>query len=172
MSSNDLIPCRAVDMIRVLKLSGEELVTVRGRDMQTVSSLKWHLRSLYGLPMCMQKLVQNGCILENASGLSAPSDVQLVIVAASAGQTEMIYVAHALFCACFRGDFEIAGALFSVCSAEDWRRLFTAGADAAAESKAFASLMLACDRGHVEIANILLRRGRHAAHARMQKRPH
>ena len=146
-------------MIRVLKLSGEELVTVRGRDMQTVSSLKWHLRSLYGLPMCMQKLVQNGCILENASGLSAPSDVQLVVVAASAGRTEMNDVAPALLSACFRGDSEIARALFSVCSAEDWRRLFTAGADAATESKGIASLMLACDRGHVEIANILLEVG-------------
>ena len=153
MSSKDLIPCRAVDMIRVLKLSGEELVTVRGRDMQTVSSLKWHLRSLFGMPMCMQKLVQNCCILENASVLSAPSDVQLVIVAASAERTEMKYVAHALLDACSRGDFEIASALFSVCSAKDWRRLFTAGADAAAGSKAFASLMLACDRGHVEIAS-------------------
>ena len=146
-------------MIRVFKLSGEELAAMHGGKVQTVSSLRWHLRSLYGLPIFMQKFVQNDCLLADGSDLSVPSDVQLVLVANSAGRTEMMDVADALVRACSRGDFEIARALLSGCNVEDWRRLFTAGADTATEKNGVASLIFACDKGHVEVAQLLLEAG-------------
>ena len=42
---------------------------------------------------------------------------------------------------------------------EDWRRLFTAGADTATEKNGVASLIFACDKGHVEVAQLLLEAG-------------
>ena len=133
-------------MIRVLKLSGQELAAVAVGDVEDVGKLKRHLLSLYDLPVCMLQLVQDGCILGDAAVIDAPGAVQLVLVPVSgASQGE---AAAALIRASAKGNVETV------------RLLLRAGANKDLENReGNTALIYACLRGHMEIVRMLLEAG-------------
>ena len=88
-------------MIRVLKLSGEELTAAAGDDVKNAAELKEHLLSLFDLPVCIQQLVQGGRVLTGEAGLSTPSEVFLVLVPASSTVLEVAFSS-----ACDKGNAE------------------------------------------------------------------
>ena len=88
-------------MIRVLKLSGEELTAAAGDDVKNAAELKEHLLSLFDLPVCIQQLVQGGCVLTDEAELSTPSEVFLVLVPASSTVLEVAFSS-----ACDKGNVE------------------------------------------------------------------
>ena len=97
-----------LNMIRVMKLSGEELAAFPG--MKTVQRLKRELHSLHGLPLCLQQLVTDGHALDDATELNAPSDVQLVLLTASSASQKRI--ANQLVDASCKGKVETLRFLF------------------------------------------------------------
>ena len=68
-------------MLRVWKISGEELLAIEKKDMRNddISTLKTLLRSMYGFPVNTQTLVLDGCSLEPHCRVRFPSDLQLIL---------------------------------------------------------------------------------------------
>ena len=74
----DVLKC--ADMIRVWRLSGEQVAQVDMQEfpaVRTGEGLKRHLRLLYGFPMCQQELFKDSCRLTGSMALTGPCDVQL-----------------------------------------------------------------------------------------------
>ena len=135
-------------MTRVLKLSGEVLAT-SPVDVEAAGKLKEHLWDLHDFPVCLQQLVQDGCILDNASKLDASKDVQLVLLTVS--RESRVEATQALTRAAAKGNID------TVCF------LLKAGltpADASTKNDVGnAALHCACKEGHVEIARMLVEAG-------------
>ena len=74
-------------MLRVFKMSGEELVSTSVGELASVMTLKELLRSRYGFPICLQQLLQDSSCLDNSAKLDAPTDLQLVLLNARSVQT-------------------------------------------------------------------------------------
>ncbi|CAE7194055.1 ANKRD17 [Symbiodinium natans] len=70
-------------MLRVWKMSGEELVALRREDFSesydVADELRRLLRNRYGFPVCTQTLLLDGGKLEPTCRLSFPSDLQLIL---------------------------------------------------------------------------------------------
>ncbi|CAE7289684.1 Ankrd17 [Symbiodinium sp. KB8] len=141
-------------MIRVMKLSGDEVASVQLNDLapETVRSLKHHLHHLLGIPLCMQSLVTCTGPLDDAAMLEGLGDVQLVLRRATTAASQWEF-AEALLGACSDGNVEEA------------RSLLEAGADVnSIEENSVARLgqtplIRACKRGHVEVVRLLLGAG-------------
>ena len=68
-------------LLRVLKLSGEELATIPVEELSDVRSLKQHLQKTSGLPpRFRQKLLRDGVALDDAMVLDSPMDLNLVVL--------------------------------------------------------------------------------------------
>ena len=68
-------------MLRVAKLSGEEVASIEVEEVSDVRSLKQRLSQLHGLPpRFRQRLLLNGRQLEDAAELDSPTDLQLVLL--------------------------------------------------------------------------------------------
>ena len=82
-------------MLRVLKVDGEELFSTGAEDVRSLASAKRHIRQIYGIPLCVQRLARlrqrsRGSPLEGSSEpdvqadldenseLKVPVDLQLV----------------------------------------------------------------------------------------------
>ena len=102
-------------MIRVLKLSGEELAAAAVKDVTSVKQLKQHLHGVYGLPVNMQQIVQDGRILQNAEKLDAPTVVQLVLVRQSQREVD-----KALYWGMMTGHVEIVLLLLGLVPTRTW----------------------------------------------------
>ena len=130
-------------MLRIWRMSGQELPAVSTEEISDVKDLKACLRILHGFPMCMQQLYHNGNNLDNSINIDTPMDVQLVLLAPSspAHQTE---AKEELAESCQQGRLKTV------------RQLLDAGADKnSADIRGFTALMLAAQHGHVEIARLL-----------------
>jgi len=90
----------AAKMLRVWKLTGEELVSVSPEELSLLSTartLKSHLSRLYGFPETLQQLLYDGCLLKDADRLPTPADLQLVLQSAlhtDAESDELFYAIH------------------------------------------------------------------------------
>ena len=71
-------------MLRVWRFSGELLADVSTDTFKDVRAKKDHLCKLHGFPVCTQRLVHDGCILDDATRVDKPIDVQLVLESISA----------------------------------------------------------------------------------------
>ena len=68
-------------MLRVTKLSGEEVASIAVGEVRDVKSLKRRLSQLPGVPpRFRQRLLLNGRQLEDAAELDSPMDLQLVLL--------------------------------------------------------------------------------------------
>ena len=78
-------------MLRVTKLSGEEVASIAVGEVRDVRSLKRRLSKLPGVPpRFRQRLLLNGRELEDAAELGSPMDLQLVLLAfADVSRTEV-----------------------------------------------------------------------------------
>ena len=131
-------------MIRIWKLSGQELPAVSTEEISNVLDLKASLRSLHGFPMCVQRVLHNGNSLDNSTKLDVPIGLQLVLLAFST-EEQQAEAAKELAESCGKGDLKVA------------RLLLEAGASKNAEDgEGNTVLMLAAQSGHVEIVRLLL----------------
>ena len=173
-------------MIRVLKMSGEELASVASVEVESVRSLKSHLCAMHGLPTCMQQLLHDGCILDDAAKLHAPQDVQVVFLpvfrARGRGfRARSREASKGLRGAAARGDVETTRLLLEAGVCPNWhvdgchtalisasdnghiecvRMLLKAGACTFFRNgDGSTALDCACDRGHVEIVRVLVEAG-------------
>ena len=97
---------RLIEMLRVSRLSGQELAVVTVTDLETVNTLKEHLTFLYDCPECMQQLVLADCSLDDGVELTAPVDLQLVLAPAPIPVSASGEVVHLLVRAPERGNVE------------------------------------------------------------------
>ena len=68
-------------MLRVTRLSGEEVASIAVGEVRNVRYLKRHLSRLPGVPSRFrQRLLLNGRELEDADELDSPMDLQLVLL--------------------------------------------------------------------------------------------
>ena len=131
-------------MLRIWRMSGQELLTGSMDAISDVGDLKASLRSLHGFPKCMQQLLHNGNSLDNSTKLDAPINLQLVLRRPSK-EAQRQEAATELVASCAQGDLEAA------------RMLVEAGADKNAEDhEGKPALMLAAENGHMEIVRLLL----------------
>ena len=167
-------------------MSGEELATVASADVESVRSLKSHLCALYNLPTCMQQLVHDGFILDDAAKLHAPKDLQMVLLPVSGAKgrgfgARSREAAKGLLGAAASGDvgttrflleagvdpnWHADGCQTALISASDLghiacvRLLLKAGACTFfCNTAGSTALDRACDRGHVEIVRALVEAG-------------
>ena len=70
-------------MLRVWRISGEELAAINAQEVSDVRDLKKILRKLHGFPMCIQKLLHDGKALDSSTKLENPIDMQLVLLSLS-----------------------------------------------------------------------------------------
>eukprot|EP00439_Symbiodinium_sp_Y106_P069833 s780_g12.t1 len=63
-------------MLRVWSVSGDELASASREECRLVRDVKEHLRTRYGVPVCLQQLLCDGRCL--ADDVEAPADLQLV----------------------------------------------------------------------------------------------
>ena len=66
-------------MLRVWKVSGEELARVPVAELSDASELKRYLRVKNNLPICLQELLYNGALLQDDAKLFPAMDVQLIL---------------------------------------------------------------------------------------------
>ena len=131
-------------MLRVWRVSGEELHTVPVDELSDVATLKRQLRSKHGFPVCFQQLLHESRRLAEDEKLDAAVDVQLIIsplVEGADGMEELLEAVET-------GDAQLARALLDAGVPTDCRN---EGGDTA--------LMRACDSGNVEVVRFLLEAG-------------
>ncbi|CAE7566545.1 mask, partial [Symbiodinium pilosum] len=134
-------------MLRIWRMSGQELPAVSIEGISVVRDLKASLCSLHGFPLCMQQLLHNGNGLDDSTKLDAPIDLQLVLLALST-KAQQCEAANELCESCLKGDLNIV------------RLLLEAGANKnATDPENRTALMLAAETGHLEITRLLLEAG-------------
>ena len=131
-------------MIRIFKMSGEEMSAFTTEETSDVRWIKSTLRRRHGLPLCLQQILHEGSCLDDASKLEAPVDVQLVLLTVSTAQQQRA-VARELTEACEQGDVEVASKLLQTVGGKDLH-------DSAGDT----ALTSASRNGQVEIVRLLL----------------
>lgn len=129
-------------MLRVWKLSGEELAAVKEERFggeRTVKELKHLLQQVHGFPVCMQQLVRDGSTVDDIAELEFPDHLQLVLLPATCALTPM--VESAFYDACAREQVEAVRSILQTgvrpCRMKD-------------------TLMSACLNNRVEIARLIV----------------
>ncbi|CAE7642658.1 mask [Symbiodinium sp. CCMP2592] len=161
-------------MLRVWKVSGEELARVPVAELSDASELKRYLRVKNNLPICLQELLYNGALLQDDAKLFPSMDVQLILSslalrgaeaalelleAAEAGEVEAMRL---LIDADVDGDLlgqHMATALLAGASeghVEVVRFLIEAGVATETEWHGETALSGAASEGHVEVVRLLL----------------
>ena len=131
-------------MIRIWRISGQELTSISVDEISHVQDLKSSLRRLHGFPICMQQLLRDSISLDNATRLDASIDLQLILLApsASVAATELLEV-------CESGNLEAVRALLEAGADSDFR----------GDHDSYTAIMSAAKNGHVEVAGLLLAAG-------------
>ena len=167
-------------MLRIWRMSGQELPAVSMEEISDVRDLKASLCSLHGFPMCMQQLQHIGNSLDDCTKLDAPMELQLVLLACSM-EVQQREAVNEFFKACKEGNLETTRLLLEAGANKDartvngytalmlaveigrveiTRMLLEAGADKDLQSSTrYTALMLAVRYGHVETARLLLEAG-------------
>ena len=113
-----------VSMLRICKISGQELPTLNIQNISDIRDLKRELRDRHSFPVCLQQLLHKGISLDDLTKLellqdgsrlddSAPPDsldasihLQLVLSTAST-DAELEETTELFRVACWRGDLRI-----------------------------------------------------------------
>ena len=119
-----------------------------GDTFEDVISLKRHLRSQHGVPVCLQQLLQGGCCLEDHASPVGPADLQLVLLSALSSEQMPQAEREFLEYAADTGHVEVGRALLAAGVAADSQ-------DGAGQT----ALIFASSQGHVETARLLLDAG-------------
>ena len=136
-------------MLRVWRVSGEELAAFRPEEVRDVNGLKAALCMRYGFPECLQQLLHNGQNLDNGTKLDSPIDTQLVVLSVSTPE-QFRKARRELICACSYGRVKVA------------RMLLEAGADKDMQDvDEDTALICAARNGHLETVQLLLEAGAH-----------
>lgn len=163
-------------MLRVFAcVSGQELLAVSTEELGDVKTLKSRLRELHGFPLCLQRLVKDGQVLDDSLQLEEPWDLQLLLAsltpekqvearselrdfAASTGNVDVAqFLLNAGVCE-MDTDTEMPAITASLIRAAECGHTAVAmllldGADRDAKHEA---LVAACKNGHAETAQRLL----------------
>ena len=134
-------------MLRLWKISGEELPNIDKEGLRNVKGLKLRLRELHGFPVCLQQLLCDGRRLENSASLDLVADVQLVLLPVSGAPR--LQVSDELHDAIRCGHTEAARLLLKAGADKDMR-IPCSGQTA---------LMLAAEEGQVDVVRLLLEAG-------------
>ena len=158
------LPC--VRMIRICKISGQELPDVSTEGIHDIRDLKQKLLNLYGFPVFLQRLLHWGNRLSNSTMLEslqggnslddsvqsdvpdAPIHLQLILLTAStAAELKETNVMFREACRC--GKLETAQVLLTAGANKDWQD----------DHSSRTPLMEAACEGHTQIAELLLQAG-------------
>ena len=156
-----------VRMLRICKISGEELPAISTENICYIHEVKRALRDLHCFPVCLQRLLHKGNRLYDSTKLEslqggnhldgsvqpdlpdAPIQLQLVLVTAST-QFELSETDSVFHDACRCGKLESAQLLLKAGANKDWQ-----------DYSSRTALMKAACEGHTQIAEMLLRAGAH-----------
>ena len=134
-------------MLCVWRVSGEQLAEVPFMACRSVWSLKSHLQALHGFPVCIQRLLHAGNILENSAELNAPADIQLVLLhATSIAQVRRMSIE--LVQSAEKNRLEVVRLLLGAGASVDWK-----------DVHGYTALMRSSALGHVEVVRLLLETG-------------
>ncbi|CAE7258385.1 Ankrd17 [Symbiodinium pilosum] len=75
-------------MLRISRMSGDELAAVSLEEARNVLALKQALCRLHHFPVCLQHVLQNGTTLDDATKLVEPMDLQLVMLSTATQQDQ------------------------------------------------------------------------------------
>ncbi|CAE7533507.1 ASB3 [Symbiodinium sp. CCMP2592] len=136
-------------MLRVWRVSGEELISIPVEELTNAGELKRRLQSVCGWPKSFQRLLHEGAPLEDDAQLDEPMDVQLVMLPLETGfGSSQDQLNSALADAAAEGELEII------------TQLLEAGADKDLEDdRGCAPLCAACLHGQTEAVTLLLDAG-------------
>ena len=146
--SQGLFAISPAAMLRLFRVSGEELAAMSTEDLEDVSALKHHLRSLYGFPLCLQQLLHENATLKNGDQLCASMDVQIVL----SSEPQLHEVADELLASAEQGQVEVVRSLLAANPVCDDRHPVCDD-----KHHGMTALMLASQKGHLEIVSLLLK---------------
>ena len=131
-------------MLRIWKLSGEELTALPAMELSDVKALKHSLRRRNGFPVSLQQLFHHGCRMDDTFKLGSCMDLQLVLLP----MTLQSEVADELRATATSGEVEAA------------RWLLRAGTDKdSVDAFGRTALICASVAGHAHIVRLLLAAG-------------
>ena len=130
-------------MIRVRRVTGEELAAIPVEELSDVASLQRWLRAKHGMPVSLQQLLHDNRKLEDHDMLGAPMELQLIL-ATTAQDTE---AKDELYEAASAGEVEVV------------RILLQSGVGPNVRKHSLTALMSASLNGHVEVVRLLLEGG-------------
>ncbi|CAE7811133.1 mask, partial [Symbiodinium sp. CCMP2456] len=135
-------------MLRVWKISGEELVAIEKKDMwnDDIHTLKTLLRSMYGFPVHTQTLVLDGCSLEPHCRVRFPSDLQLILTPLSDELSKSAKVAEELVSSAGQGQLQTLRLLIEARADKDLRQSYYGRT----------ALIYSASQGQVEVVRFLL----------------
>ena len=134
-------------MIRVWRVSGEELAAISVEETSDVSELKKQLRKQNGIPLCMQQLLHNGSVLDDSTKLQPTMEVQLVLSSMSTTAQQKA-AATELVDACEQCDVAVVRVLAEAIAGKD------------PQDQSFKeALVYGAQKGNVQIARLLLQAG-------------
>ena len=138
-------------MLRICKISGQELPAVSAEKIGDIRDLKQKLCILHGFPVCLQKLLHEGHSLDDSAKLETLQDtcihLQLVLGTPSTA-VELEETCQVFRVACRCGNLEAAQMLLQAGAQKDMR-----------DEKLMTALMDAAFKGHTEIVQLLLQAG-------------
>ena len=130
-------------MLRVWRVSGEELACIPEAALSDVRALKHRLRAEHSFPVSLMELLHEGSKLSDAAELHAPMDLQLVLLSLAPEDSawELLDTAE-------KGEVEVA------------RRLLQAGTDKDSIDCWGKTALIATSRaGHLDFVKLLLEAG-------------
>ena len=134
--------------------AGEALATLPVADVKSVRALKKRLHRLCGHSRFRQRLIHNGCVLEDSdrlNGLAAPIDLQIVLLPYFNACSDQLQSWRprvlALTEACAAGNLAVAEEILQL------------PVDPNIFGDVFPPLIAACAAGHVEVVRLLLEAG-------------
>ena len=134
-------------MIRVWRVSGEELATIPAEELSDVVSLQRQLRAKHGMPVSLQNLLHDGRKLSEQDKIGVPLELQLILATCVQGTERK--AAQELHEAASAGEVEVV------------RLLLRSGVDKdfTDSSTGSTALISASGNGHVEVVRMLLQGG-------------
>ena len=145
-------------MIRVWRLSGQQLAACSAEEFTDAAALKEHLCKLCGFPVYLQQLLQDGNALGDGAELDAPMDLQVVLLTipcpgisslSSNGNNISLLAEADLLDAARRNCDKMVRCLLAAGVEKDIRD----------DVDGMTALMLASESGHFEVARLLLEAG-------------
>ena len=131
-------------MLRVWRMSGEQLAAISIDEISNVRDVKDYLSRNFGFPVFLQQLLDNGSSLDDSALMPVPIDLQLVLKSVFSA-TDQQEAATELLRACATGHFNTV------------RLLLEAGTNKDAQDRmSRTGLILAAKSGHVETVRLLL----------------